>query len=98
MKKLSTVAMETAYLAIVDELAAQKNIGPTELARRAWPHQMDAARKLRLVRLGKIRMSFQEAAMLAGILHEDFAQLVFAAQSRAWASGLRSDPEKTLSQ
>ena len=94
MKKISTQAMESAYLALISEIAEQKNIGPTELARRAWPHQQDAARKLRLVRVGKIKMSFQEAAMLAAILHEDYAQLIFAAQARALDLG-RTQPEKS---
>lgn len=84
--------LEKEYLLLIQEIAKRKKIGPTELTRRAWPHQRDAARKFRLLLNGKTTLAFTEAAMLADALYQDFAQLIFAAQSRI------QDRQRTASQ
>lgn len=82
---MNAYEFERTFVKVVAELAARKGLNDAQLARRAWPHQKNAAtswRKMRNDEEKPKRLNLEEACLLVQALDFSMSDICGMVQGR----------------
>ena len=82
---MNTYEFERTFVKVIAELAARKGLNDAQLARRAWPHQKNAAtswRKMRNDEEKPKRLNLEEACLLVQALGFSMSDVCGMVQGR----------------